>query len=307
MIQTMQASLKQIRQVLGFGVQEFGDLIGLTRQSINNLETQKSKMSATQYVAISAVIDYCVKGRPELRPILSTILCSNDPQAENSVFASIENDSMIKKWFSCFSDESTIIGLPQEESGKITLEDFQNIAENYKVFLDQTILMKEGFSTALLPLEECMQKSGNRFIVPLTVITAIQYQMMNGKDREEQAAKRGMELLFRLQKKNLLDPHGEKSDVNTLSTILSVFSKFKFLHRLALITCDPQLAGRISTLNDPEIGGFHILVLTYSQEAGIQRWGPSDTDQTVEETPAPESSQLKQSEATPLQGWETIG
>ena len=44
----MQVSLKQIRQVLGFGVQEFGDLIGLTRQTINNLETQKNKMSSIQ-------------------------------------------------------------------------------------------------------------------------------------------------------------------------------------------------------------------------------------------------------------------
>ena len=54
----MQVSLKQIRQVLGFGVQEFGDLIGLTRQTINNLETQKNKMSSIQYIAICAAVSY---------------------------------------------------------------------------------------------------------------------------------------------------------------------------------------------------------------------------------------------------------
>jgi len=54
MVDAMQASLKQIRQVLGFGVQEFGDLIGLTRQTINNLETQKNKMSSIQYIAVCA-------------------------------------------------------------------------------------------------------------------------------------------------------------------------------------------------------------------------------------------------------------
>ena len=41
MVETMQTSLKQIRLVLGFGVQEFGDLVGLTRQTINNLESKK--------------------------------------------------------------------------------------------------------------------------------------------------------------------------------------------------------------------------------------------------------------------------
>ena len=50
MVETMQVSLKQIRQVLGFGVQEFGDLIGLTRQTINNLETQKNKRSEERRV-----------------------------------------------------------------------------------------------------------------------------------------------------------------------------------------------------------------------------------------------------------------
>ena len=82
MVDAMQASLKQIRQVLGFGVQEFGDLIGLTRQTINNLETQKNKMSLTQYIAVCAVIDNYVKDKPELLPILSTILCQMEMRAQ---------------------------------------------------------------------------------------------------------------------------------------------------------------------------------------------------------------------------------
>ena len=97
MIDAMQVSLKQIRQVLGFGVQEFGDLIGLTRQTINNLETQKNKMSSIQYIAVCAVIDNCVKDKPELLPILSTILCSNEDESTINVFETIENGSLLKK------------------------------------------------------------------------------------------------------------------------------------------------------------------------------------------------------------------
>ena len=97
MVDAMQASLKQIRQVLGFGVQEFGDLIGLTRQTINNLETQKNKMSSIQYIAVCAVIDNCVKDKPELLSILSTILCSNEDESTINVFETIENGSLLKK------------------------------------------------------------------------------------------------------------------------------------------------------------------------------------------------------------------
>ena len=109
MVETMQVSLKQIRQVLGFGVQEFGDLIGLTRQTINNLETQKNKMSSIQYIAICAVIDNCLKDKPELLPILSTILCSNEDENHGNIFETIENGSLLKKWFLCFPDESKIL------------------------------------------------------------------------------------------------------------------------------------------------------------------------------------------------------
>ena len=89
MIDIMQASLKQIRQVLGFGVQEFGDLMGLTRQTINNLETQKNKMSSIQYIAVCAVIDNYVKDKPELLHVLSTILCSNEDGNAINIFSNI--------------------------------------------------------------------------------------------------------------------------------------------------------------------------------------------------------------------------
>ena len=38
MINTMQDSLRQIRQVLDIGVQELANIVGLTRQTINNLK-----------------------------------------------------------------------------------------------------------------------------------------------------------------------------------------------------------------------------------------------------------------------------
>ena len=115
----MQVSLKQIRQVLGFGVQEFGDLIGLTRQTINNLETQKNKMSSIQYIAICAVIDNCLKDKPELLPILSTILCSNEDENHGNIFETIENGSLLKKWFLCFPDESKILRFGVDDTGII--------------------------------------------------------------------------------------------------------------------------------------------------------------------------------------------
>lgn len=276
MIDTMQLSLKQIRQVLGFGVQEFGDLFGLTRQSINNLESRKKQMSAIQYVAICAVIDHCTKDKPELLSVLSTILRSNESEQESGVFETIENGSLLKKWFLCFPDDSKIIGFPQTESSVIESTDFGNIADSYRIFLDQTVFLEDGFLNAIQPLISAMKNNGSKFIVPLKVIEAIQYQMLSADGEEAKSARCGMNLLMGMQKENLVEIRGEKSDVNIISTFVSVFAKFKCVNRLALITCSSKLANQVASLNNDAIGGFNILILKYSKGNGIQKWKTED-------------------------------
>ena len=120
--------------MLGFGVQEFGNLIGVTRQTINNIETQKNKMSSIQYIDICALIDNYVKEKPELLPILSTILCSNGDEIVSNIFEKIENGLLLKKWFMCLPDESKIFDFSSDIALSIANYDFNNIAKNYRVF-----------------------------------------------------------------------------------------------------------------------------------------------------------------------------
>lgn len=44
MIDALQISLRVIRQLLGLSAQKLGELIGLTRQTINNLQLGKNQM-----------------------------------------------------------------------------------------------------------------------------------------------------------------------------------------------------------------------------------------------------------------------
>ncbi len=272
----MQVSLKQIRQVLGFGVQEFGDLIGLTRQTVNNLETQKNRMSSIQYIAVCAIIDNYITDKPELLPILSTILCSNENNHRSNVFETIEKGSLLKKWFLCFSDESKMFGLSLNNTSLISSKDFGNIAESYRIFLDQTVLFEEGFLDILQSFALALKNSGNKFIVPLKVVEAIQHQMMSSETNDVLVAQKGMKLLMELQNENLIDIRGEKSDGNVISTFVSVFAKFKSVNRLALMTRNPKLAKQGDTLNNDVLGGFNILVLDYSKDKGIQKWTQDD-------------------------------
>lgn len=310
MIETMQASLKQIRQVLGFGVQEFADLMGLTRQTVNNLETQKKRMSSIQYIAVCAIIDNYITDKPELLPILSTILCSNENDRRSNVFETIEKGSLLKKWFLCFPDESKMFGLLLNSTSVISSGDFNNIAESYRIFLDQTVLFEEGFSDIIQVFALALKNSGNKFIIPLKVIEAIQHQMMSSEINDVRVAQKGMKLLMGLQNEDLVDIRGEKNDGNVINTFVSVFSKFKSVYRLALITCNPKLAKQIEALNNDVLGGFSILVLNYSKDKGIQKWIQDDfkSNELEQIIPVYDESILEELSVDErlLKGWETI-
>lgn len=57
-IKKLQINLNAIRKIAGWTAQELGNKIGVTKQTISNLENQKTEMTLTQYIAIRAVLDY---------------------------------------------------------------------------------------------------------------------------------------------------------------------------------------------------------------------------------------------------------
>ena len=61
----LQDNLALIRKAGGWSAEEFGDMIGVTKQTISNLENKKTPLSKTQYIAIRAVLDYEIAERAE--------------------------------------------------------------------------------------------------------------------------------------------------------------------------------------------------------------------------------------------------
>lgn len=319
MIDTMQISLKQIRQVLNLGVQEFSDIVGLTRQSINNLESSKSKMSTVQFVAICAVIDHFIESQPELMQVIVSILNSNDTLHDNCVFDNLSSNSLLKKWFSCFPDDSKVI---------VSYDDIvDDMVENYKIFLDDTALCEIMDKNQLALLISKMHQSSKRFIIPLRVVDSIQNRLLNESISTIGAARKGMTNLNSFQELGICEIRGEQSDVNIITTLVSVFVKYKIVYRLALITQNKKLAETILTLNNDEIGGFQILVLRYTTDGFLDKWTLPNSkdynDKTVhgitayEEQPTfsriftdPNNNEINSGDTNEilscLAGWETI-
>lgn len=56
--QILQDNLKSIREILNWTSADLGDLIGVTKQTISNLETKNSKLTKLHYIAIRTVVDF---------------------------------------------------------------------------------------------------------------------------------------------------------------------------------------------------------------------------------------------------------
>lgn len=280
MIDTLQRSLRQIRQMMQFGVQEFADIVGITRQTVNNLESGKNQMSPIQYVAICAVIDHCLRDKPEQMALLSGVLCSND-KSGSKIFETIESGSLLRKWFLCFPDEARVTGFSHVTSPDVSYEAFEQIADSYKVFFDETPLYVKGFSDALDVMMAAMKRNGNQFIVPYLVIENVQRRMLNSDGEAVTMAQGAMQCLLKLQTEDLMKVRGSKDDAFLDNTLMTVFSKYKYVNRIALITQDKILAKNILSLNKDNVGGFQILALYYKPEKGVFKWDFDDEPDKV--------------------------
>ena len=73
-ITRMQDHLPLIRMAVGWTAEDLGDRIGVTRQTISNIENGRNKLSKTQYIAMRSVLDAEMARSPEDTEMLRLLL-----------------------------------------------------------------------------------------------------------------------------------------------------------------------------------------------------------------------------------------
>lgn len=79
--QKLQKNLALIRKLAGWTSADLGELIGVTKQTISNLENNRTPMTKTQYIAIRAMIDYEIsrnKDNSALAQVVHLLLDADD-------------------------------------------------------------------------------------------------------------------------------------------------------------------------------------------------------------------------------------
>ena len=98
--QILQDNLKSIREILNWTSEDLGNLIGVTKQTISNLEKKNSKLTKLHYIAIRTVVDFEIEklkstdsDRAERAEMLLEVL--SKAEAENLDFDEISQASKL--------------------------------------------------------------------------------------------------------------------------------------------------------------------------------------------------------------------
>lgn len=91
-INRLQENLSSIRKIAGWTAEVLGNKIGVTKQTISNLENSKTPMNFTQYIAIRSVLDAEIEQNKENKvlPQVIAILLDSDDELDSDEYEEIQ-------------------------------------------------------------------------------------------------------------------------------------------------------------------------------------------------------------------------
>jgi transcriptional regulator with XRE-family HTH domain len=91
-IKKLQQNLSSIRKIAGWTAEIFGDKIGVTKQTISNLENRKTPMNFTQYIAIRSILDYEIANNKEneVLPKVVALLLDSDDELDDTDYSKVQ-------------------------------------------------------------------------------------------------------------------------------------------------------------------------------------------------------------------------
>lgn len=262
MIENLQDSLRLVRHLMNFELEEFAEALGVTAQTVSSLETKKIKMTPTQYVAVAALAEtYFAQNSARLEELKNTL----DGEGKNygaDYETSFRDNSLLKRWFEDFVDFAPAEDLPEDN--------LWDLARDYRIFLDAETLNAEGAEIFTANLTRALKYFRKNAIVPLRSIEQLE---------DDSPA---FELIKNMKAKGVVRVHGEDTDPDFRETILTVFERFRSTYRLCLITPDAELVQEIFALNDSD--DFQIAAAFLNDENELEFYEEENSDAPEEDT-----------------------
>ena len=163
-IERIQKNLRRIRIMLNLSVAEFAGCLGITRQTVNNLETEKTALGHMQVLAVLSVIEHKVRiNSPEwywIQELFGVHLSEFGTNSFLDFWFQI-NDGQKQEYDTDFRLSLLYENLTKESSSFLTVSRF--IDRNDKVYLFYDFLLKkecfiffDKFTECILERQKCL-------------------------------------------------------------------------------------------------------------------------------------------------------
>ena len=237
MVENMQDSLRMIRHIMKFSIEDFAVAIGTTPKIINDLETKKIKMTATQYIAVAALTDNYLESHQDILPRIKEIIDNDGRNYSEKYDTSFLEDSLIKRWFENFVTD-------YDEDIYCDDDTLYDTVADYKIFIDAEVLKMDCAENFVENLILILKHFDEKVVIPLRSIEQTK------EDKDFVKVNQVLTLIQKLKDKGLVQIRGEDSDPDFKNTIINVFTRFHNDINLCLITPDKKLVYEIFKLND---------------------------------------------------------
>lgn len=264
-LQFLQRNLRKIRSICEWSVNDFANVLGLTRQTINNLEMDRTSLTPTQFLSIAAMIERRCQNSPELFDYLN-ICFAQFPHKLDSLSVK-DNGKYIKlqdAWFSTFPKQFPLSTKSTETACSIESMDLmEKISNSYKIILCPDVLLAEEGVLCVEELGTLCQASNNPIILPATSLQEIEHLLYC----------KTLEKLNLWNKENKIKYVGEENDPPLAELIISKILKFKTSFKLCIITDNQALAADIQKVDSLQtISGHKILIIKINKKGYLELW-----------------------------------
>ena len=196
----LQLKLKMIRLYLGLSAQEFANYLGVTRQTVNNLEIGKTPLNPTQVTALLAIIDRRVPRESSDYEVIRNLIVEHTEFSDSSPFSNTK--PLLTSWLD-------YLGVAPKKCDTALYTDLTEAL----VFVFYDFLMEENSIEALRELTPYMLKNSTHLIMPRTHAQ----KLVSVASKEEGSpkalhTKKVMDQLIQLKSDNLFQIRGNEND-----------------------------------------------------------------------------------------------
>ncbi len=220
----LQSELKTIRLYMDFSTQELADYLGVTRQTINNLESGKTKLSDTQVIALFAIIDRRLRYDSIEYTAVKELI--REPSCGLT-----DSPSLLDLWFDCLGlkVKDNSVNLPNEDVNKELTESL--------IFVMFDFLMEERAIEVLKALAPHLLQRGQQIILPRVHAVKLIEASEHGDVSQADHAKKIMDYFVQLNADNLMQIRGKESDTfeSDNDLIEYILSRYSSQGRIAIL------------------------------------------------------------------------